>query len=50
VTNLFNNAAFYSVGPAAALINGQTGLGTYSALIGQPRDLRTFGVRAGFNF
>ena len=50
-TNLFNNAAFYSVGPAAALINGQTGVSpTYSALIGQPRDLRTIGVRAGFNF
>lgn len=50
VTNVFNNRAYYSVGPAAALINGLTGTGTYSALIAQLRDLRTVGVRAGFNF
>ena len=50
VTNVFNNRAYYSVGSSGALINGQTGIGTYSALIAQLRDLRTFGIRAGYNF
>ena len=49
VTNLFNNRAYYSVGPAAALINGVTSA-TYSALIAQLRELRTVGLRGTFNF
>jgi iron complex outermembrane receptor protein len=49
VTNLFNNRAYYSVGSSGVVINGVT-TGAYGGLIAQLRDLRTWGMRASFNF
>ena len=51
VTNLFNNKGYYNVGTSGLNAFGVSVNGAqFASLIAAPRELRTMGVRASFNF
>ena len=51
VTNLFNNRGYYNVGTSGLNAFGVSTNGAqFSSLIAAPRELRTIGMRASFNF